>query len=288
MKKGFWLLLGIFLIQFVGLAQDDTYNKHKRKGQLTGDSVRVNVMVIPTNPELYNSFFDKQMFEKNKMDFYALRDTILMETSFKVSEAITDSTTSAVIPESQTGYKEDMAFVYESINYTYDLSTNLHLFKTYNSSDLIDWARNSTTEKWKKKLTKPKPEEKKGTYMKDGQIVNEMDNRPRFTNVKIVNPDFLTLLHQKYEAKMFVFINQFEMVISNNITQIDIQSDNYPREIRVHFTVLDEKGKELSSGLVVRNSSSFDDEIAYLINESLKEIGVEIARFVPFSELKSE
>ena len=67
MKKGFWLLLGIFLIQFVGLAQDDSYNKHKRKGQLTGDSVRVNVMVIPTNPELYNSFFDKQMFEKNKM-----------------------------------------------------------------------------------------------------------------------------------------------------------------------------------------------------------------------------
>jgi hypothetical protein len=275
MKKGFWLLLGIFLIQFVGLAQDDTYNKHKRKGQLTGDSVRVNVMVIPTNPELYNSFFDKQMFEKNKMDFYALRDTILMETSFKVSEAITDSTTSAVIPESQTGYKEDMAFVYESINYTYDLLPEPP-------------KEESATEKWKKKLTKPKPEEKKGTYMKDGQIVNEMDNRPRFTNVKIVNPDFLTLLHQKYEAKMFVFINQFEMVISNNITQIDIQSDNYPREIRVHFTVLDEKGKELSSGLVVRNSSSFDDEIAYLINESLKEIGVEIARFVPFSELKSE
>lgn len=267
MKK----IVASFILVFAAasslLAQDDTFNKYDRQGQLSKDSVNVEVMVIPTNPELYNSFFDREMMEVNKVSFYTLRDTILMTLSQKVTQAIEDTLTCAVLPESQTGYTEDMAFVYESISYSYELVPQ--------PAEEV-----TTLNKWKKKFkNSDEPEEpKKGTYMQDGQIVTQQDNQPRFTNINITNPDFLYVLNKKYHANQFVFINKFEMEISTNITQIDIQSDNYPREIRVHYTIVDEKGKEVTSGLIIRNSSSYDNQLSYLFDQNLTQIGIEIAR----------
>ena len=269
----------LFVFVWMGMvstawAQDDTYNKYDRDGQLSKDSVNVKVMVIPTNPELYNSFFDRQMMEVNNVSFYKLRDTILMSLSHKVSEAINDSMASAVMPESQSGYVEDMAFVYESIRYTYELVPQLP-------------EEVSAVNKWKKKLTKKdtkEPEERKGTFMDQGQIVTNAETRPRYTNVKIVNPDFLYLLNKRYHAETFVFINQYEMEIATTISQIDIQSDNYPREIRVHYTVMDVEGNEITSGIVIRNSSSYDNQLNFLIDESLTQIGVEISRKLESTE----
>ncbi len=255
-----------FLFTFTGLwAQDDTFNKYDRQGQLAKDSTNVEVLVIPTNPELYNSFFDREMMEVNNISFYTLRDTILMTLSQKVAQAIRDTLACSVLPESQTGYTEDMAFVYESISYSYELVPQ-------------PVEEVTTINKWKKKIKKsdPQEEQKKGTYMQEGQIMTNQETRPRYTNIKITNPDFLYVLNKKYHANQFVFINKFEMEISTNITQVDIQSDNYPREIRVHYTVVDSSGVEVTSGLIVRNSSSYDNQLEYLFNESLTQIGVEI------------
>jgi len=252
-------------------AQDDTYNKYDREGKLSSDSVNVKVMVIPTNPELYNSFYDRQMMEVNNLSFYKLRDTILQTLSIKVSEAINDTAVSAVVPESQSGYIEDMAFVYESIAYTYEPLPQP-------KEDV------STINKWKRKLSKkePEPEKRKGTFMEEGQIVTNERTVPHFTNVKVINPDFLFILNKRYHAEIFVFINKYEMEIATSISQIDIQSENYPREIRVHFTVLDVEGNELTSGLIIRNSSSYDNQLNYLFNESFLYIGKEITDRIEF------
>ena len=152
MKKVLFFVF-VWMSVATAIAQDDTYNKYDREGQLSKDSVNVKVMVIPTNPELYNSFYDRQMMEVNNLSFYKLRDTILMTLSHKVSEAINDTFASAVVPESQSGYKEDMAFIYESITYTYELVPQPE-------------EEVSTLNKWKNKLSKkePEPEKRKGTF----------------------------------------------------------------------------------------------------------------------------
>lgn len=271
MQKILFFVLVWMSIATTAFAQDDTYNKYDREGQLSKDSVNVKVMVIPTNPELYNSFYDRQMMEINNLSFYTLRDTILMTLSHKVAEVINDTVASAIVPESQSGYKEDMAFIYESITYTYELVPQ--------PKEEV-----STLNKWKTKLSKkePKPEKRKGTFMEEGQIVTNAETRPRYTNVKIINPDFLFVLNKRYHAETFVFINQYEMEINNEISQIDIQSDNYPREIRVHYTVIDVTGKEITSGIIIRNSSSFDNKLDYLFNNSFEMIGEEIVTKMEF------
>lgn len=262
------VFLSIILFGFIssGLAQDDTYNKIDRAAQLSNDTMSVEYLVIPANPELYNSFYDRKMTELNKVDFYTLRDTILESLSFQVAEAFLDSSSSGVLPESRSGYKEDMDFVYESIEYAY--------------VPIPAPPKNETqVEKWKSKLKKPgstKPK-KTGTYMEQGQIVTSKHIVPKYTNIKVINNDFLFVLNQRYDAEKFILINKFEMEIATSISQLDIQSDNYPREIRVHYTVVNVEGKELTSGVIIRNSSSYDDQLEHLINDSFKNIGSELS-----------
>ena len=55
MKKVLFIVLIWVATATVAFAQDDTYNKYDREGQLSKDSVNVTVMVIPTNPQPHNS-----------------------------------------------------------------------------------------------------------------------------------------------------------------------------------------------------------------------------------------
>lgn len=255
----------IFVLTSPLMAQDDSYNTYERRAQLANDTMKVDVMVIPANPKLYNSFFDKQMCEANELNVVQLRDTILSELSYYVAKAINDSVKTGIIPESMTGYREDMDFVYDALSYKYDLLPQPKVEET-------------TLDKWKTKFKKTSnPPAKTGTRMEGGQIVTNEDKTPRYTNAQVENPSFLTILNMRYQPKTFVLINQLEIVIGQNTSQIDLHSDNYPREVRVHYTVVDADGKELQSGLVVRNASSYDNSLNSLFTQSFQSIGQEIA-----------
>lgn len=246
-------------------AQDDSYNTQSRRAQLSDDSLKVDIMVIPANYKLYNSFFDRQMIDENQISFEKLRDTILLSLAREVAVAFADSVPSGVIPECYSPYREDMDFVYESMEYKYEILPEPK-------------SKESTLDKWTKKIKKkdPKPEPRKGTYMENGQIVSNPETRPQYTNAHVLNSDFLYLLNKRYNANTFVFINQYEMVIPQNINQLDIQSDNYPRIIKVHYTITDVNGKEITSGMTTLNSSSFDNKLDYLIGTSFLQIGNQI------------
>jgi len=258
-------LLLIIAVGFSSQAQDDTYNTEERKAQLSTDSMNVDIMVIPANYKLYSSYFDRQMIEANNISFHDLRDTILSSLADEVALAFNDSVPSGVILESKSGYPIDMDFVYESIQYTYEVVPQPK-------------EKESTFGKWKNKVSKKdkKPEPKKGTYMEGGQIVSNPETRPMYTNIKVLNNDFLYLLNKRYHAKTFVFINHYEMAISTSTHQVAIQSDNYPRIIVVHFTIVDVTGTEIHSGVVTRNASSYDNKLDYLIGTSFYQIGREI------------
>mgnify|MGYP003634088211 CR=1 FL=1 len=265
MKKLILLSIAIFATSVATIAQEDSYNTKSHKAHLAIDSMNVDVMIIPASFKMYSSYFDKKMMDANTIKFEQLRDTILSSLASEIAAAFNDSVPSGVILESKTGYPEDMDFVYESIDYT---------FKPVPEPK----KKESTLNKWKKKFNtkEPQPEPRKGTYMEGGQIVSNPETKPLYTNIKVLNSDFLYLLNKRYHASTFVFINQYEMAIPMDVNQVAIQGDNYPRIIKVHYTIVDVDGKELHSGLVTRNSSSFDDKLDYLIGTSFYQIGTSI------------
>ncbi len=265
MKKLVTISIALFATVFSLTAQEDSYTTTKRRAQLSSDTMTVDLMVIPANSKMYSSYFDRQMTEANKMNFEVMRDTLLASLAAQVALAFNDSIPSGVILESKSGYPEDMNFVFESIEYKYDLLPEPKKDE-------------STINRWKKKVYKkePKPEPRKGTYMEGGQIVSNPETKPRYTNIAVLNSDFLYLLNKRHNATTFVFINHYEMVIPTEVSQIDIQSDNYPRIIRVHYTIVDVEGKQINSGIVTLNSSSYDDKLDYLIGTSFFELGKSI------------
>ncbi|MGB0391171.1 MAG: hypothetical protein ACPGD5_06360 [Salibacteraceae bacterium] len=264
MKKIGLVILAIISASFV-FAQEDTYNTENRRAQLSSDTMTVDFLVIPASKRLYNSFFDRQMIETNNLDFNTLRDTTLSTLAFQVATAFNDSLPSGVIPESLSKFEEDMNFVYESIQYKYELVPERKKEET-------------TLNKWKKKLPKKKPQEapRKGTYMENGQIVSNPESDPQYTNITVLNPDFLFVLNQKYKASTFIFINQYEMVIPTHVDQISLQSDNYARILKVHYSIVNVEGKVIHSGLVTQSSSSYDDKLDYLFETSFLQIGHQI------------
>lgn len=269
MKKLFATIC--ILASVVGLKAQitDTYTSKDRGAQFSDDTLTANVLVIPANKKMYTSYFDKQMCQVNSMEFNALRDTILTSLAAQIAVAFQDSTTSGVIPESNSTYAEDMDFVYESVSY---IQEELPQPKTEDSS----------LKKFQNKFKrKPKEPAKKGTYMENGQIVTYADNTPKFTNIKCNNTDFLFLLNRKYQSNYFVFVNMYEMVISTQADQMEIQSENYPRVIRVHYTVIDVEGNEVSKGVAEMHSSSYDDELDYLLPNTFSQLGREIASQTP-------
>jgi hypothetical protein len=264
MKKIGLIILAL-VSSLLALAQEETYHSENRRAQLSSDTMTVDFLIIPASKRLYNSFFDRQMIEANAIDFKTLRDTTLSTLAFQVANAFNDSLPSGVIPESESSYPEDMNFVYESIEYRYELVP-------------VRKEKESTLNKWKNKLPKkePKPEPKKGTYMENGQIVSNPESKPQYTNIEILNSDFLFVLNQKYKATTFVFINQYEMVIPNHVDQISLQSDNYPRILKVHYSIVNIEGKVVHSGLVTQSSSSFDNKLDYLFENSFLQLGHQI------------
>ena len=264
MKK-LGLLFALAIFTLAAAAQEDTYNTVTRRAQLSADTMTVDIMVIPAKYKLYNSYFDRQMITANDIEFAKLRDTTLSTLAYQIAVAFNDSVPSGVIPESTSEYEEDMNFVYESIHYVYEAIP-------------VRKEKETTLTKWTKKLPKkqPKPEPKKGTYMENGQIVSNPETKPQYTNMEVLNPGFLSILNQKYKANTFVFVNQYEMVIPTEVDQIAIQSDNYPRVLKVHYSVVNLDGKVIHSGLVVQHSSSYDDKLDYLFESSFLQIGNQI------------
>lgn len=262
----------LVLASAVGLhAQTDTYNSKDRGAQFSEDTLTANVLVIPANKKMYTSYFDKQMCEANQIEFSALRDSILSGLAEQIAVAFQDSTTSGVIPESKSGYIEDMDFVYESITFKQDHMPQPKVEKT------------SFSKFQNRFKSKPKKPTKTGTYMEGGQIVTTTDYTPKFTSVQFNNTDFLFLLNRKYQSNYFVFVNLYEMVISTQSTQIDIQSENYPRVVKVHYTVVDKEGVEIGKGVAEMHCSSYDDKLDYLIDHTFTQVGHQIVADTPLN-----
>ena len=60
------------------------------------------------------------------------------------------------------------------------------------------------------------------------------------------------------------------------IGQPMLQTDNFPREIRLHYTVMDLDQNHIAGGLIIYHSSSFDNGLEYLTTETFSAMGRQI------------
>ena len=64
----------------------------------------------------------------------------------------------------------------------------------------------------------------------------------------LIDSTLLENLNEKTHAVNFLFINQFEL--KNSFEDVlQLQNDTYQRELRIHYSILNKKGVELTGGI---------------------------------------
>ncbi len=255
----------LLLIHFAAFSQwDETYKIGQNGRTRITDSTVTPIMVVPLSPMMYYSYYDKQMVDENVMDVKRLRDTIRLVLAMKVAEVFDDSVTTRVIPEALTGNEADLKPLYNAISFTHP---EVPPVKTEEKKPVF-----------KKSKKKSKNEKPKGTYIENGQIISIPDYTEHYTNAVVKDTDLLALVHHRNKTNIYVLINKYEMTMPDEVRQVDIQSGNFPREIKVSYTIVTYLGKELDSGLIKVDVTSFDDRLDTLFGYPFEFIGSEIFR----------
>jgi hypothetical protein len=102
-----------------------------------------------------------------------------------------------------------------------------------------------------------------------------------YTNSKVDKPELFNNVANKYNAKYFVVINQIDIRKARNTTQEEIQNNNYSRELKIHYTIFDKQGNQVSAGTNFSIFPNSEKSISFIVVQYAKEAIKEISNQVP-------
>lgn len=262
----------------IGMCQDDTYNF----GEKTSNSLEISeeyqgeVMVVPFELRLYYSYFDKHFVRENNLGVEAVREKFRRGLIDKIAEVSAKSKRSTSPSEDGSFNESELTMIHKSLTYSKaDVPIKEEKSKAEEQLDKLK-------AKFKKK--KPKKEPKTGTYIENGQLVTVRDTKEKYMKSEVKNADFLFALNEKYTSETFIIINQLEILYPQQMDQTAIQSGEYPREIRVHYTIIDKEGKEINGGLAKNRFPNTINNIDQIIENYFPAIAEQIVADIPVEE----
>lgn len=214
------------------LAQSTVINN---KPKVEREVVSANkVMVIPFESRLYLSEIDYKINAETKLTAkeikYKFRDGLneQLALAFKSSKyAVTD------LMEDTAKYKKEITSIYEHLNYEFQKTPNQENYQ-------------------------PPKKEKDKKVIEKGQLNVETNADDRFMNAKITNAKVIPLLTAVHKCKVFVFVNQLEILATGSKQLGEIGEGSTKRKIIIHYTVYSSDAKELNSGKAIEE---FDETL---------------------------
>jgi len=128
---------------------------------------------------------------------------------------------------------------------------------------------------WVKLQTNVTPAPEPGTRIEQGQIVSVADTRELITKARIINTLVFDSLNPKYNGDYYLFVNELDM-LNAAANQQELESDNYSRVIKVHYSVYDKAGNELFSLVKKRFFSSLKNDLPAILKEEYLPLGHEV------------
>jgi hypothetical protein len=238
-KKYFTLFL-LLLVSFFSKAQNTTFDNDKKTEAILNaeNLLRKNkVLIIPFEPKMYMSEIDKKVNAETKLKELQIVAAFREGLDEMLYLAIKQKTSVYSFLNDSAKCAKDMAYTYKSVSYSYEVVPQ----------------ENATV----KELNKP-ADKKNDPKIVNGQIAVLPNMEKKFMNRKVIDPQIIPYLNQKYGSSIFIFINELD--IKNNPESYDITTDTYKRDITVHYTIADKDGKYLAYGIATSNfSSSIND-----------------------------
>ena len=227
----------------------------------TGDAVvpnskgKHNVFIVPFESKMYISDIDRDIAAKNEMSFQEIKAKFraALDQNIFLAAKPYFSPFSFYTIDPQEAQKE-LAYIYNSIGYKYEVMPEEEVVKKENVGTKL-------VGKFKKKK---KEEEPIQAGVQNGEVVSQVDNREKYMNTKLSNNNLLPTLNKKYQPRYYIFINELDIKRSADKRYV-ASPEQYQREIKVHYTIFDDKGEEISSGAVKARFPSGQNDINNII-----------------------
>ena len=226
----------------------------------TGDAIihdpatKNNVLIIPFESKMYFSDIDGDLSQKNEMNFHEIKAMFRAELDKNLFISLKEyfNPLSFYTMEQDVVQKE-LTYIYSSIGYKYQIIEPEVVEKETPAKKLFN-----------KIKPKEKEKEPQAATIQNGEIVSEVDNREKFMNTVITNENLIPNLNKTYEATYYVFINQLDIKKSAD-NAYKAGEDQYKREIKVHYTIINSNTKEVSSGAIISRFNSSESDINKII-----------------------
>jgi hypothetical protein len=233
-------------------AQNSTTGKSE---VASGVSHKSSVLVIPFEAKMYLSDIDRDLGEANNLNFQEIkakfRSALDRELFLALKPYYSPISFYKIAPQES---RAELGYIYNSIGYKYEIVPEEEVVKKENAATKL-------LGKFKKK---EKEEEYLQAGMRNGQIVSQVDNREKYMKTTLSNEKLLPNLNDKYKASYYIFINQLDVKRSADLRYV-ANEEQYKREIKVHYTMFDNKGKEVSSGAIKSRFPSNQNDIDRII-----------------------
>ncbi|MFB0925827.1 MAG: hypothetical protein QMB65_11205 [Vicingaceae bacterium] len=250
MKK---IIICVFAMASILNATAQNSTTGKSEETVAGNNGKTSVLVIPFESKMYLSDIDRDLGEANDLNFQDIkakfRAALDREIFIALKPYYNPLSFYAIAPQES---RAELAYIYNSIGYKYEVVPQEEVVKKENTATKL--------------LGKFKKKEKEYTKagMSGGQIVSQVDNREKYMKTTLPNPKLLPNLNEKYRVSHYIFINQLDIKRSADMRYV-ASSEQYKREIKVHYTIVDNTGKEVSSGAIKSRFSSKVNDIDKII-----------------------
>ena len=170
--------------------------------------------------------------------------------------------------------------------YKKDSTAISQLYKVYSivgySNELInkekeesnEYAASATLKKLKGKFNKLVKKEKdtkpQKTHIEGGQIIGNVDNRPKYIKTEISDKEQLVEVAEELKSKKFLFINELDIINQNTTNSAE------KRLMKIHYSVVDENGSYLKGGLLTYAFAENINEISIIMGEEFHSIAKQL------------
>lgn len=234
-------------------AQNTTTGNNEGSG-LTHQS---SVLIVPFESKMYFSDIDRDISQKTELNFHEIKAKFraALDQNIYIALKKYHKPLSFYSIEPMEAKKE-LAYIYNSIGYKYEVVPEEEVVK-----------KETTGKKLLGKFKKKKKEEEyTEAGIKNGQVVSQVDNREKYMKTAISNEKLLPNLDSQYKASYYIFVNQLDIKRAAD-TRYLATDEAYKREIKVHYTIFDAKGKEVSSGAIKSRFPSGQNDIDKIIKD---------------------
>jgi hypothetical protein len=239
------------------------------------------VIIVPFEPKLYISEADRDIARRTGLVPAQIRNTFRygLNNVLWAEMNIHIPTVNMLVDDPEM--QKDLRYLYQSMGYHY---RPLPLIKTDVGKTKTEDAYDKMKEKFSSTFNPAPEEEEEGARIKNGQIYAVNQSIERYMHTRIINDNALETIANKYEVGYFVFINQFDVKIAPGVDQRQLANEMYPREIKVHYTIMDQFGNEVYGGASKGYFPSALNDMNRIIKGHLPKVAKQIVSHMPLPQ----